>query len=200
MFQPPTTLDIRVNHQLVGQATDAVTANEINARLDVMANWMVGEDATKWSLLWRDWLEIARPEQLPPVDPNWREWKIGGDPGSGKSRAAAEFICSQFGTPNLRVYVIGKTQKTLSRSVAMLHSISDAPVIAKSSSFEICGVPIIHRTVDMIDDYLGLSNGCQTIVWIEDLIFLPPGVSIGKFHSFIKQMLRAPRTRVIWSG
>jgi phage terminase large subunit-like protein len=201
MFQPPTPLDIRVNHQLVGQATDAVTAHEINERLDVMANWMVGEDATRQSLAWAEWLKIARPDQLPPqFDANWREWKIQGDRGSGKTTAAAQFIASQTDDPELRVHIMAKT-----RELARHHARTLAELCSARSGMGVYGphkLPdgglISCYSVDQTDNLRGVGTK-STIFWLDELIFLPKDISVGKFHSFTKEILRR-NCRVIWSG
>ena len=42
-------------------------------------------------LQWENWLDVARPEQLPP-DTDWRVWYLMGGRGSGKTRAGAETL------------------------------------------------------------------------------------------------------------
>lgn len=202
MLTRPSPLDLRIDYSIVGHAPDESSARLINERLDAMADWMTGPDETRQSLAWRDWLKIARPDQLPPqFDPNWREWKIGGDRGSGKTTAAAQFIASQTDDSNLRVYLFGLTQKTLRNSLIRFHACYQETMEAKSSSYLLKdGGSIIHRTVDNLDSVTGITGPHKTIVWLEDLLFLPPGVNVGKFHYFLKEMLRARNTRVIWSG
>jgi len=57
----------------------------------------------------RPWSAIARPAQLPPVG-NWRHWLLLGGRGSGKTRAAAEYVTAEVMAGRARhVAVVGRT-------------------------------------------------------------------------------------------
>ena len=59
----------------------------------------------------KEWADVARPAQLPPAS-DWRIWFLLGGRGSGKTRAASEFVCDQIRRGlGRRIAVIGKTAK-----------------------------------------------------------------------------------------
>lgn len=56
---------------------------------------------------WKFW---ARPEQIPPADPDWDIWMLLAGRGFGKTRTGAEYIKEvMLATPNVRVGIIGQT-------------------------------------------------------------------------------------------
>lgn len=55
------------------------------------------------------WREIARPEQLPPGG-DWLVWMYSAGRGSGKTRAAAEWVQDQaVAQPGIRIALVGRT-------------------------------------------------------------------------------------------
>lgn len=59
--------------------------------------------------LLHDWYSMARPEQLPPPNPNWIQWIFLGGRGSGKSRAASELVREWGKIPTARIALVGPT-------------------------------------------------------------------------------------------
>jgi phage terminase large subunit-like protein len=58
----------------------------------------------------RPWHGLARPNQLPPADEDWKVFLINAGRGFGKTRAGAEWLAEQAATrPNLRFAVIAPT-------------------------------------------------------------------------------------------
>jgi phage terminase large subunit-like protein len=58
----------------------------------------------------RPWHGLARRDQRPPADENWKVFLINAGRGFGKTRAAAEWLAEQAATrPNLRFAVIAPT-------------------------------------------------------------------------------------------
>lgn len=56
-----------------------------------------------------DWHSKARPEQLPPSDPNWIQWIFLGGRGTGKTRAASEMVREWAKIPTARIALVGPT-------------------------------------------------------------------------------------------
>lgn len=59
--------------------------------------------------LLHDWHSMARPEQLPPNDPNWSQWIFMGGRGTGKTRAASEMVREWGKIPTARIALVGPT-------------------------------------------------------------------------------------------
>lgn len=60
------------------------------------------------ALLW-DWSFWGRPEQRPPQHDNWSVYLYSGGRGSGKTRAAAEWIRDVAKQPNKRIGLVART-------------------------------------------------------------------------------------------
>jgi len=68
-----------------------------------------GMDPVRASKLWRSWRVRARPEQVAP-DGDWSVWLLLAGRGSGKTRAAAEWVVEQLQHgDNLRGALVGQT-------------------------------------------------------------------------------------------
>lgn len=64
------------------------------------------------SLLW-DWSFFGRPEQRPPIDNSWSIWLYLAGRGSGKSRAASEYLRHLAKTPGHRFLLVGRTAQDI---------------------------------------------------------------------------------------
>lgn len=201
VLQRRSPLDLRVVDSVIGSASSESEAREINERLAVLNDWFVDKDETRQSLAWKEWLKIARPDQLPPqFDPNWREWRIQGDRGSGKTTAAVKWIASQLGNQSTLVYVISEYASQSDDHAAALAGQSGMNFTFPREKTIYFESGALARTYDMsyLDDLTRASFGPSEILWLDGLL-LPPRHLIGKMHSFAHAALRS-RARVIWSG